>query len=138
VEHEAASAAAPAERETRPREGLRILVAEDHRDTADSLSMLLERHGHVVRVARDGRAAVRSFADFQPDVALIDIGLPMLDGYQVARELRKEETGRRAILVALSGYGRAEDKSAAKDAGFDHHMTKPVDIRALTRLFPQT
>jgi PAS domain S-box-containing protein len=131
-----ASAAAPVRREPRPVARLRILIAEDHRDTADSLQMLLSRQGHDVRVARDGSEAVRRFLEFGPSVALVDIGLPELDGYGVARAIRSRETGERAVLVALSGYGREDDKRAAKEAGFDHHLTKPVDVRRLVDLFP--
>jgi PAS domain S-box-containing protein len=120
----------------RPTSPLRILIAEDHRDTADSLRLLLERQGHLGRVARDGREAVTAFGELQPDVALLDIGLPELDGYAVARGIRAGEGDARAVLIALSGYGRADDKRAAKQAGFDHHLTKPVDVRQLVGLFP--
>jgi PAS domain S-box-containing protein len=116
--------------------GLRILIAEDHRDTADSLRLLLVRQGHEVRLARDGRAAVSAFREFAPSVALLDIGLPELNGYEVARAIRADESGDRALLIAISGYGRDENKRAALEAGFDHHLTKPVDVRRLAQLFP--
>jgi len=118
----------------RPR--LRVLIAEDHRDTADSLRMLLERQGHAVRLARDGVEAVRAFGEERPDVALVDIGLPGLDGFEVARRIRAAARSGRVVLIAVSGYGREDDKRAARDAGFDHHLTKPVDLRELLRLFP--
>jgi PAS domain S-box-containing protein len=134
--HEIATAPrATVERKPAPRR-LRVLIAEDHRDTADSLRMLLERHGHEVAVARDGVEAVRSFDEAEPDVALVDIGLPGLDGYEVARRIRAGAHGGRAVLIAVSGYGREDDKRAARAAGFDHHMTKPVELARLVRLFP--
>jgi CheY-like chemotaxis protein len=97
--------------------------------------MLLDLHGHVVRVARDGVEALRVFEEFAPDVAFIDLGLPGIDGFGVAERIRAVER-RHPVLIAVSGYGREEDKQRAHDAGFDAHMTKPVDhekIEAILR-----
>jgi CheY-like chemotaxis protein len=105
---------------------MRVLVVEDNEDAAESFRMLLELHGHVVRVARDGLDGLRAFEEFAPEVAFVDLGLPGIDGFGVAERIRAI-AGRRPVLVALSGYGRDEDKRRAQDAGFDAHMTKPVD-----------
>lgn len=105
---------------------MRVLVIEDNEDAAESFRMLLELHGHVVRVARDGLDGLRAFEEFAPEVAFVDLGLPGIDGFGVAERVRAI-AGKRPVLVAISGYGREEDKRRARDAGFDEHMTKPVD-----------
>jgi two-component system CheB/CheR fusion protein len=105
---------------------LRVLIVEDHPDAAESFKVLLELRGHDVRLARDGLTALRVFEEFDPQVAFVDLGLPGIDGFEVARRVRADGS-RRATLVALSGYGRDEDKRRAAAAGFDEHMTKPVD-----------
>ncbi len=104
----------------------RVLVADDNHDAAESLSMLLSLAGHDVRTAFDGEAALRTAADMLPDVALLDIGMPRANGYEVAREIRKEPWGRSMILVALTGWGQESDKERAREAGFDTHLLKPV------------
>jgi signal transduction histidine kinase len=105
---------------------LRVLVVEDNPDESSSLHVLLELHGYEVRLARDGVEALRISDAFAPDVALIDIGLPGIDGYGVAERIRATG-GRQPFLVAHTGYGTPEDKRRARDAGFDAHMVKPVD-----------
>ena len=112
----------------------RILVVDDHRDSAESLAMLLRLSGHDVRTARDGRQAIVEAEVYQPDLVLLDIGLPGLDGYEVARRLRSEPSAGHPKLVALSGYGREEDLREAYAAGFDHYLIKPVDFDALQKL----
>lgn len=116
---------------------LAILVVEDNEDAAESFRMVLELRGHEVRVARDGVEALRCFEVLCPDVAFVDLGLPGIDGFVLAERVRARG-GKRPTLVALSGYGGAGDKQRAKEAGFDQHMTKPVDherVQALlTRL----
>jgi PAS domain S-box-containing protein len=114
-------------------EGRRVLVVDDNRDAADSLSMLLEARGHEVRVAYDGLEAVGAAVAFQPDVVLLDIGLPKLYGYDAARRIR-DARGAEVLLVAITGWGQDEDRRRAKDAGFDYHLTKPVDPEAINRL----
>jgi CheY-like chemotaxis protein len=104
----------------------RILVVEDNADARKALRVLLQLCGHSVEVAEDGREGVEKAVALQPDVALVDIGLPKLDGYRVAQEVR-ESLGRNIRLVALTGYGQPEDQQRALDAGFDLHLTKPVD-----------
>jgi two-component system CheB/CheR fusion protein len=113
----------------------RVLVVDDNRDHAESLGMLLELMGHQVRIANDGPAALLAAADFRPDVALVDIGLPGLNGYEVARALRAaDERNRDLVLVAQTGWNEAEDHRRSREAGFDHHLVKPVrpeDLRVV-------
>src|SRR4029079_2798030 len=111
----------------------RLILIEDHVDARRSLAALLERLGHSVEVAEDGNSGIERALQFKPQVVLIDIGLPDLNGYEVARRLRthfKEQV----VLVALTGYGQEDDLRAALDAGFDAHLVKPADIGELTRL----
>jgi CheY-like chemotaxis protein/anti-sigma regulatory factor (Ser/Thr protein kinase) len=112
----------------------KILVVDDNRDSAMSLSLLLELDGHDVRRAYDGIEALEIADQFRPEVTLLDIGMPRLDGYGAARELRRRDWAKDSLLVALTGWGQQEDKRMAREAGFDHHMVKPVDPDALRRL----
>ncbi len=112
----------------------RVMIADDNKDAADALGMLLDLAAHEIRVAYSGRSALTLARTFRPDVAFIDIGMPDLSGYQVAQELRREPWGGGICLVALTGWGQDDDRQRAKDAGFDQHMTKPVDPEALERL----
>ncbi|HZP85599.1 MAG TPA: response regulator [Burkholderiales bacterium] len=116
----------------------RILVVDDNRDAADSLGMLLRMMGNEVHTAHDGLEAVGAAAAFGPDIVLLDIGLPKLDGYEVARRIREQDGGADMLLVALTGWGQEEDRRRSKEAGFDHHMTKPIDFEALRNLLTQT
>jgi two-component system CheB/CheR fusion protein len=111
-----------------------VLVVEDSRDAADSLRMLLGRLGHEAKVAATGPEGVRVAQDWSPDVVLCDIGLPGLDGYGVARQLRLHPATARARLVALTGYGGDEDRRRSRQAGFDHHLTKPAEPDDLVKL----
>jgi len=130
----AAAAPAPADAAPAPPSRLRVLVADDNRDAAESLSMLLELQGHEVRTALGGEEALAAGAAFGPHVALLDIGMPGLNGYEVAARMRTEDWGARALLVAITGWGQAEDKRRAEDAGFDRHLTKPVAFDTLQSL----
>jgi PAS domain S-box-containing protein len=112
----------------------RILVVDDNVDAAETLSRLLRLSAHEVRVAHDGLAAVTAAREMNPDVVLLDIGLPHLDGLEVARRLRARAEGRRPLLVAITGFGQAEDRARTAAAGFDHHLTKPVDPKLLQTL----
>jgi PAS domain S-box-containing protein len=107
--------------------GRRILVADDNKDAADALAMLLEIAGHEVRVAHNGRAALTLAQTFRPEVGLVDIGMPELSGYEVARALRHEQWGSDIYLIALTGWGQEGDRQQALEAGFDCHLTKPID-----------
>ncbi|MGE5640394.1 MAG: ATP-binding protein [Clostridia bacterium] len=122
---EAASAAAVRQR---------ILIADDNRDAADSLAVMLRVAGHEVRTAYDGQQAIAEAERFRPDLALLDIGMPRLNGYETARRIRAEAFGRGMVLIALTGWGQPEDKQRSHGAGFDHHLVKPVDPTVLERL----
>lgn len=111
----------------------RILVVEDNQDSADTLSMLLEHWGFTVRTVYDGLSAVQEASSYHPEIVLLDIGLPGMDGYEVARELRARE-GEHVKLLALTGYGRDEDRARSRAAGIDHHLTKPVRAQTLQSL----
>jgi PAS domain S-box-containing protein len=113
---------------------LRVLVVEDNQDTAESLAAMIEVWGHEVRVAFDGPTALDLSEHWTPDVIISDLGLPGVDGYELACRLRSRPRLGGAVLIALSGYGREEDKRRALDAGFDHHLTKPPDLNALANL----
>jgi PAS domain S-box-containing protein len=113
---------------------LRVLVVDDNVDAEQSVSLLMRLEGHEVRAAHDGLEAVREAAAFRPDVVLLDIGLPGMTGYEVARRLREMPQARDAALVAVTGYGQAEDRQQALDAGFQHHLVKPVEPSALIQL----
>jgi PAS domain S-box-containing protein len=117
----------------RPLSGQRILVVDDNRDAADSLALLLEADGAWVRVAYDGRNALAQAASFEPHTVLLDLGMPGMDGYEVAHELRRGES-RELRVVALTGWGQEADRRRTSAAGFDHHLTKPVNIEELERL----
>ncbi|MBF6651061.1 response regulator, partial [Methylobacter sp. BlB1] len=110
---------------------LRILVVDDNRDAAQSLSVLLTSEGHEVLLAYDGYTALEIAQAEQPQVALLDIGLPGMDGYAVARALRQDPALKMTQLIALSGYGREVDRETARTAGFNGYLTKPIDFDEL-------
>jgi two-component system, chemotaxis family, CheB/CheR fusion protein len=123
--------------DTTPR---RILVVDDNVDSAESLALLLKLSGHDVRTEFDGASAVSAAASYSPDIILLDIGLPHLNGYEAAQRIRAAEAaapgedGRRMLIVALTGWGQEDDRRRSRDAGIDAHLVKPVDPRELTRL----
>jgi PAS domain S-box-containing protein len=119
---------------TRPRR--RILVADDNRDAAESLAIFLRLAGHEVHAVHDGQEAVAAAGWFRPEVALLDIGMPRLNGYETCCHIR-QEWGNRIVLVAITGWGQEEDKQRALEAGFDHHLTKPVDPADLKTLLAE-
>jgi signal transduction histidine kinase/ActR/RegA family two-component response regulator len=112
----------------------RVLVADDNSDSATSLGILLNDAGYDVRTAGDGAQALETAAQFRPDVVLLDIGMPKLNGYEVARHVRRQPWGRNVLLIAVTGWGGADHRQQTTQAGFDHHLTKPVDPAALIRL----
>jgi CheY-like chemotaxis protein len=112
----------------------RILVVDDNRDAADSMVVMLRIMGHETSTAYDGLEAVQAAAAFRPEVVLLDIGLPKMNGYEAAQHIRKQPWGKGMALIALTGWGQEEDKRRALDAGFDHHLTKPVEAIALEKL----
>jgi CheY-like chemotaxis protein len=109
----------------------KILVVDDNMDAADSLSEALQLLGHVVQVAYDGPSALRVAQAFRPDLALLDIGLPAMDGYELGQQLRVSLSGTPLKLVALTGYSQDTDRRRTTDAGFDRHLVKPVDFDRL-------
>jgi len=112
----------------------RVMVVDDSVDGAESMSILLEMLGHEVRVLYDGAAALTAAPEFKPEVVLLDIGLPGIDGYQVARGLRAEPVTAGALLIALTGYGQDSDRQRTRDAGFDHHLVKPASLDDIERV----
>jgi CheY-like chemotaxis protein len=115
----------------RPARGLRVVIADDNADGRDMLAFLLQHAGYDVATAADGVHALQVAAEFDPQAVVLDIGMPGMNGYDVARRLRQGADGSRLLLVALSGLGERDDKERAVEAGFDHHFTKPVDAGAL-------
>lgn len=112
----------------------RVLVVDDSQDGADTLARLLRADGHEVRTAADGPSALVAVAAFQPEVVLLDIGLRGMDGYEIAAQVRQAPEMRSVLLVALTGYGQDRDRERARQAGFDQHLTKPVDHATLLRI----
>ena len=112
----------------------RILVVDDNHDSADSLAALLSLGGHETHTANDGEHAISEAAKLRPDVILLDIGLPRLDGYDTCRRIREQPWGRDMVIVALTGWGEEEDRRQATQAGFDGHLVKPVDHNALNAI----
>lgn len=115
----------------------RVLIVEDNTGIATMMTALLRRLGHEVRAVYDGEAALVATEEFQPHVVLLDIGLPKLSGYDVARRLRTQPAGSQALLVALTGYGQESDRQEAFDAGFDEHLVKPVGLDKLQEVLAQ-
>ena len=127
--------AAPSLEPARPVEARRkVLIVDDDEDTAESMAMLLRTSGHDVRMAHDGPAALEAALDYRPDVMLLDIGLPMLDGFEVAERLRQDPAIRDAVLVAVTGYGQERDRERTKLAGFDYHLVKPASFDEVQKI----
>jgi len=112
----------------------RTLVVDDNVDAASSLATLLRLAGHEVRTAHDGLEGVKAAAAFRPDVILLDIGMPRLNGYDACRRIREQPWGKGMVIVALTGWGQEEDKRRSSEAGFNQHMVKPVDPATLEKL----
>jgi CheY-like chemotaxis protein len=111
-----------------------VLVVDDNVDAADSLAVLLRLQGHEVRVAHSGPAALAMVGDFQPDLVFLDIGMPGMDGYEVARRMRQVPGLEKVPLVALTGWGQHEDRRRSAQAGFNEHLVKPVEANVLEKL----
>ncbi len=116
---------------------MRVLVVDDNEDLVEMLGIAVGTLGHHVQTARDGAGAVSAATNCRPDVALLDLGLPGMTGLEVARELRRRPETAHAVLVALTGWGDAEDRVRTRDAGFDHHLTKPADPHDLAKLLAE-
>jgi CheY-like chemotaxis protein len=134
VEPVEAPAPEPAVSEPAPETARRILVVDDNQDSATSLAMLLKLAGNETHTAYDGLEAVEAVAAFRPDVVLLDIGLPKLNGYEVALKVRQQPWGKNVVLVAVTGWGQEEDRQKSRRAGFEAHLVKPVDYAALMEL----
>jgi CheY-like chemotaxis protein len=112
----------------------RILVVDDNEDSAETMARLLELSGNQVRCAGDGLAALEAIDGFDPEIVLLDIGLPKMNGYEVCRAIRRNRSIHQPIVVALTGWGQENDREESKAAGFDHHLVKPVAFEALVEL----
>jgi len=127
--------ASPSTENTKPTgPSLRVLVVDDNVDVAHSLTMLLEASGHGFRTAHDGPTALATALDYRPDVVLLDIGLPGMDGYEVAKKMRQQPDLKHVVLVAVSGYGHESDHRRSQEEGFDHHLVKPTDFGQLQQI----
>ena len=115
-------------------QGRRVLIVDDNADSADSLAMLLQLGGHEAHTAYDGLQALELASRLQPEVLLLDLGLPGLDGCELCRRIRQQPWSARSLLIAVTGWGQAADKQRSQDAGFDGHLVKPVDLQALEKL----
>jgi CheY-like chemotaxis protein len=113
------------------------MVVDDNADAAEMLAALLEAQGHAVGVAYDGRGALELARRERPDVLLLDIGLPDMDGYELARRLRAQPETAQSTLVALTGYGQQQDRNEAREAGFNHYLVKPADLNAVNDVLAQ-
>ena len=121
-----------------PERRCKVLVVDDNVDSADSLAMLLEIMGHEVETANEGSQAVAFAGRLQPDIAILDIGMPNMSGYEVAQRIRQQPWARNIVLVALTGWGQEDHRRRSADAGFDYHLTKPVDFEVLQRIIAET
>lgn len=125
---------------TLPKGSLRILVVDDGKNAADILAMFFEMEGHVVQVAYDGLMAVEIAERFRPQLIVMDIGMPQMDGLEASRRIRRQAQGKEVIIIALSGLDQDDDKRSCAEAGINHHMAKPVrpdDLRAVIRDFQE-
>jgi DNA-binding response OmpR family regulator len=118
-------------------QGFRILVVDDNHDSALSLAMMLSIMGHETQTAHDGESAVATAESFLPEVVLLDIGLPKLNGYEVAQRIRGQQWGASMFLIAVTGWGQDEDRQRSAEVGLNVHMVKPVEPAALERLFAE-
>lgn len=115
----------------------RVLVVDDNRDAAESLAMFLKLSGHETFIAHDGLEAVDKAARLSPDIILLDIGLPKINGFEAARRIREQSQGKRLVLVALTGWGQDADRHKSREAGFNAHLVKPVDAAVLANLMAE-
>lgn len=113
---------------------MKLLVVDDNRDSADSLALMLQMSGHETLTAYDGEEAVASAQSFRPEAVLLDIGMPKMNGYDAARAIRGQPWGQDVLLFALTGWGQEEDRRRSREAGFDAHLVKPVEITQLMQL----
>jgi len=112
----------------------RVLLVDDNADSSEPLSLLLQTRGHETRISTDGEEAIALADDFRPDCVVLDLGLPRMDGYEVARRLRERPYGAEIVLVALTGWAGKDVRTKAAEAGFDYHLVKPVNWEELERI----
>jgi two-component system CheB/CheR fusion protein len=124
----------PAAKRTQPGQTWRVLVVDDNVDSADSIAAILGTSGHEVEIAYSAQKALEMAVEYQPDIMLLDIGLPGMDGYEVAKHLRQTPELKEMRLIAITGYGQESDRQRSRAAGFDEHVVKPVDWRQLEEL----
>jgi CheY-like chemotaxis protein len=129
-----ADAISPTASETRVFVSRRVLVVDDNADSAESLALLLRIQGHLVETAHDGQTAVELAERFQPDAILLDLGMPGMNGYDVCGQIRVQPWGRAILMVAQTGWGQAQDRARTREAGFDAHLTKPIDPEAIQEM----
>ncbi len=115
----------------------RVLVADDNEDSANTMAMILRLLGHEVKTAYEGRHAVELAGEFRPHAVLLDLGMPKFNGYDTCRSIRQQPWGREMVLIAMTGWGQQEDRRRTQEAGFDHHLVKPIDIAALAKLLSE-
>ena len=116
----------------------RVVIIDDNQDAAQSMAMLVERLGGLAQTAKDGASGLAAVQEFKPDIVLLDIGMPGMDGYEACRQIRQQTAQRHIVVIAVTGWGQPQDKQRALDAGFDGHLTKPVDPTTLTSVLAQT
>lgn len=124
----------PAEKAEQLRPSLRVLVVDDNVDTVTTLAMLVRESGYDVRTAYDGSTVLEAVLDYRPNVVLLDIGLPGMNGYEVAKQIRQQPALKNSVLVAMTGYGQESDRKSSHDAGFDYHLVKPADFPKVLRI----
>jgi PAS domain S-box-containing protein len=118
----------------KPATSMRVLVVDDNRDSAETMAMLLASLGHETRIAYDGHEAIAAAEAFRPDMITLDIGMPVMNGYEACRRIRMMAWGREILIIAVTGWGQVQDRERSREAGFDGHLTKPMDISALQQL----
>jgi CheY-like chemotaxis protein len=140
VSREAAPASPhkPGSRDDQPAGRRRVLIADDNRDSADSLAIMLSLMGHETQATYDGATVIEKAEAYNPDVILLDLGMPVIDGYEAARRIREQGWSNGVVLVALTGWGQEEDRVRAREAGFNFHLTKPANPHALGELLGAT
>jgi len=117
------------------RKSLRVLIVDDNVDLAMTLGMLVRASGHEIRIVHDGMAVLEAALNHRPHVVLLDIGLPGLNGFEVAKQLRQQPEFQKALLVAMTGYGQESDRQRSHEAGFDHHLVKPANFGQVLQIF---
>lgn len=125
------------ERHLHAKQGVRVLICDDNRDAADTLDVLIRLHHHETAICHDGEGCLKKAKAWQPDVLLLDLGMPVMDGLEVAREVRATDWGRRVLLVAVTAWGSSEDIERTQAHGFDAHFTKPADMDKLLAVLKQ-